>query len=47
VATGWNTLVGDDPARIVEATRSVAPPATRPPLYGDGHAASRCVDLLN
>ncbi len=46
VQTGWNTLVGDDPTRIVEAARSVAPPATHPPLYGDGHAARRCVDLL-
>jgi len=46
VRTGWNTLVGDDPTRIVEAARSVAPPATHPPLYGDGHAARRCVDVL-
>jgi UDP-N-acetylglucosamine 2-epimerase len=46
VHEGWNTLVGADPARIVRAARSVAPPAARPPLYGDGCAAARCVELL-
>jgi UDP-GlcNAc3NAcA epimerase len=46
VQTGWNTLVGADPTRIVEAARSVAPPTVHPPLYGDGDAASRCVELL-
>jgi len=46
VQAGWNTLVGDDPTRIIESVRSVTPPATHPPLYGDGHAARRCVDLL-
>ena len=46
VKAGWNTLVGTEPARIVEAARSVTPPAARPPLYGDGRAAARCVDLL-
>lgn len=46
VQTGWNTLVGADPVRIVEAVRSITPPAARPPLYGDGRAAPRCVDLL-
>jgi UDP-GlcNAc3NAcA epimerase len=47
VHVGWNTLVGADPDRIVQAVRSVAPPAARPPLYGDGRAAARCVDLLD
>ena len=46
VHAGWNTLVGDDPTRIIEAARSIAPPAARPPLYGDGRAAARCVALL-
>jgi UDP-N-acetylglucosamine 2-epimerase len=46
VQAGWNTLVGADPARIVEAVRSIAPPAARPPLYGDGRAAARCAELL-
>jgi UDP-N-acetylglucosamine 2-epimerase len=46
VKAGWNTLVGAEPARIVEAARSIEPPAVRPPLYGDGRAAAQCVDLL-
>jgi UDP-GlcNAc3NAcA epimerase len=46
VKTGWNTLVGAEPTRIVEAARSVTPPAVRPPLYGDGRAAAKCLDLL-
>lgn len=46
VQAGWNVLVGADTARIVEAVRSFALPAKRPPLYGDGQAAERCVALL-
>jgi UDP-GlcNAc3NAcA epimerase len=46
VQAGWNTLVGPDGERIVEAVRTAAPPSLRPDLYGNGHAASRCVDLL-
>jgi UDP-GlcNAc3NAcA epimerase len=43
---GWNTLVGADPARILDAVKTVTAPSVRPPLYGDGRAAARCVDLL-
>src|SRR5918999_5265019 len=46
VATGWNRLVGIDPARIVEAVREAAPGPEHPPLYGDGRAADRMADLL-
>lgn len=46
VDMGWNILVGADSQRIVEATRSFVPPNSRPPLYGDGLAADRFVDLL-
>jgi UDP-GlcNAc3NAcA epimerase len=46
VAAGWNVLVGSNPEKILHAVRSVAPPACRPPLYGDGQVAARCVDLL-
>ena len=45
VAAGWNTIVDLDLA----AARSVLsrePPQTRPPLYGDGHAAERVVAEL-
>jgi UDP-N-acetylglucosamine 2-epimerase len=44
--TGWNRLVGTDPEAIVAAVREAAPQDAHPPLYGDGHAAERIVDLL-
>jgi UDP-N-acetylglucosamine 2-epimerase len=46
IDAGWNVLVGAEPAAIVEAVRTLAPPAARPPLYGDGHAAERIAALL-
>jgi len=46
VEAGWNVLVGSNPEKILNAVRSVAPPACRPALYGDGQVAARCVDLL-
>jgi UDP-N-acetylglucosamine 2-epimerase len=46
VTAGWNTLVGSDSERIVDAVRTFAPPALHPCLYGDGVAATRCVALL-
>ena len=42
VATGWNVLVDLDASAAVAALGR-DPPAERPPLYGDGHAAERCV----
>jgi UDP-GlcNAc3NAcA epimerase len=47
VASGWNSLVGSDAGKIVDAVRSFAPAGPRPTLYGDGHAAARCVELLD
>lgn len=47
VEAGWNTLVGCDSQKIVEAVRSFAPKRMRRSLYGDGHAALKCVDLLS
>ncbi len=46
VEAGWNQLVGCNTERIVEAVRSWRPRGERRPLYGDGQAAVRCVDLL-
>jgi UDP-N-acetylglucosamine 2-epimerase len=46
IDAGWNLLVGNEPARIVEHARSFRPPEARPPLYGDGHAAEAIVALL-
>jgi UDP-GlcNAc3NAcA epimerase len=45
VEAGWNRIVDLDlgAARVALAT---APPAQRPPLYGDGRAGSRVVDAL-
>ncbi len=42
VEAGWNTLVDLDPAQALAAL-SKPPPGEHPPLYGDGHAAERCV----
>ena len=45
VAAGWNTLVDlDTPAVLAALERR--PPAERPQLYGDGHAAERCVAAI-
>ena len=45
VAAGWNTLVDLD-ANAALAALSRRPPAERPSLYGDGHAAERCVEAI-
>jgi UDP-GlcNAc3NAcA epimerase len=42
VQTGWNTLVDLD-AELALAAIEREPPSSRPQLYGDGHAAERCV----
>jgi UDP-N-acetylglucosamine 2-epimerase len=47
VNAGWNYLAGADYDRILTAVREFHPPAARPPLYGDGRAAVRCVDHLS
>jgi hypothetical protein len=45
VQRGWNTLVDLDVGSALAALAR-QPPAERPPLYGDGHAAERVVDAL-
>jgi UDP-N-acetylglucosamine 2-epimerase len=48
VATGWNTLAGTDPERILAAVaRRPAPGAPHPDLYGDGMTARRIVEILS
>ncbi len=47
VQAGWNTLTGADSDRILHAARSLTAPDSHPELYGDGSAASKCVDLLD
>jgi UDP-GlcNAc3NAcA epimerase len=46
VELGANTLVDDDPDRIVAAAQSARMPEHRPDLYGDGRAAERIADRL-
>lgn len=44
--TGWNILVGAEPARILNAARDFHPPAEQPSLYGDGQASERIAAIL-
>ncbi len=46
VESGWNTVAGTDPDRIVAAVARPRPEGTSLGLFGDGHAAERIVDLL-
>jgi len=46
VQTGWNTLVDLDPPMALAALHR-PPPAEHPQLYGDGHAAERCVEAID
>jgi UDP-GlcNAc3NAcA epimerase len=45
VAAGWNTLVDLDAAAALAALER-RPPSEKPALYGDGHAAERCVQAI-
>jgi UDP-GlcNAc3NAcA epimerase len=45
VAAGWNTLVDLDAAAALAAL-DAEPPRERLQLYGDGHAAERCVQAI-
>jgi UDP-GlcNAc3NAcA epimerase len=46
VENGWNALVDLDAAAALRALEA-APPDKRPQLYGDGHAAERCVGAID
>jgi UDP-N-acetylglucosamine 2-epimerase len=46
VKSGWNTLAGTEPARILAALRAPKPPGPPPEIYGDGRASERIVALL-
>jgi UDP-GlcNAc3NAcA epimerase len=46
VEAGANTLVDDDPYRIVETVRGARMPPDRPQLYGDGHASERVAEAV-
>jgi UDP-GlcNAc3NAcA epimerase len=46
VEHGWNILAGTDRKKIVECVTGFSKPLSRPPLYGDGHVAERCIAAL-
>jgi UDP-GlcNAc3NAcA epimerase len=46
VQVGWNRLVGTDPGLIIDAWFSHVPPSVRPPVFGDGTAGQRIVEIL-
>ena len=46
VEANWNVIVGADTERIVHEVQHFKVPEAHPPLYGDNHAASRCLDLF-
>lgn len=47
VSVGWNCLVGARIDRILAAARDFIPPAEHPPLFGDGQAAQRIIEVLS
>jgi UDP-N-acetylglucosamine 2-epimerase len=44
--TGWDVLAGSDVEAIVTAATRPRPDTPPPPLFGDGHAADRIVEIL-
>ncbi len=46
VDLGWNVVTGCDPDAVATAVTRDRPTGPRPPVYGDGHAAERIVDLV-
>jgi len=46
VQAGWNTLVGADKTRILDAVRSFRPQGELPKVFGDGKASERIVRQL-
>lgn len=46
VECGWNTLVGTNPERILNAVRAFRADRPRPPIFGDGTAARKIVSIL-
>ena len=48
VASGWNTLVGTDPSRIISALKTPIPPdLVHPDYFGDGNASKKIVSIFN
>lgn len=47
VASGWNTLVGTNPEKIIAACRNISTPASYQQLYGNGKCGQQILELLN
>jgi UDP-N-acetylglucosamine 2-epimerase len=47
IDSGWNILTGPDAGKIQHAIESFNPASKRPPLYGEGNAASKIVSILS
>jgi UDP-N-acetylglucosamine 2-epimerase len=47
VETGWNVLVGANTERLVAAATHPERPAHRPPLYGEGSAVRRLLEIID
>jgi UDP-N-acetylglucosamine 2-epimerase len=45
-AGGWNVLAGTDPEQIVAAAQRPRPQSSPLPVFGDGRAASKIVEIL-
>ena len=46
VERGWNILTGANRDRIIKAVTTFNVPSEHPPLYGDGRAAEKILDVL-
>jgi UDP-GlcNAc3NAcA epimerase len=47
VETGWNTLTGTEPDRIVDAAENSSPTTDNlKDLFGDGHSAEKIIEML-
>jgi UDP-GlcNAc3NAcA epimerase len=47
ISSGWNVLVGDDPAKLIEAVRKEDFPEQQLNLYGDGKATQLICQILD
>jgi UDP-GlcNAc3NAcA epimerase len=45
--SGWNKLVGANQRLILDTWFNFSPPSEHPPIYGNGRAAKRIVEILN
>jgi UDP-N-acetylglucosamine 2-epimerase len=46
-SSGWNTIVGTDPAKIIAGINSPVPSGlSHPDYFGDGHAGEKIVSIL-